>query len=176
VTQPTAHEVRIVLGHSNEPTYGAYPGIHDGKHGLEITLSDLNTKLPVSTASITADMYYFKNFKKFSEATSLDQATDKMLNVPVGGVHGEKGKFLYREVQKPGIYGYTLKGTVTYYDGSVIPIGAGDPSDGLGLTKFCKSPDGDTSKFDTPGWSGAYGCTNSIKDIKFPDKSNDHWG
>jgi hypothetical protein len=177
-TQPTAHEVRIVMGHTNEPTFGVYPGIHDGKHGLEIFLSDRDTKLPIGTASMTADMYYFKNWNKFNAATSLSQATEKEMNVPLSGVHGDKGHFIIREVQKPGIYGYTLHGTVTYFDGSVMPIAPGDPPVGEGLTKFCKlsDPAQPTSKFDTPGWNGGFGCTKSIKDIKFPDKMNDNWG
>lgn len=30
----------VVIGHSSEPAYGAKPGIHDGLHGLEVTISD----------------------------------------------------------------------------------------------------------------------------------------
>ena len=35
-----ANDIRIVLGHTNEPAYGKLPGIHDGKHNLEVDLSD----------------------------------------------------------------------------------------------------------------------------------------
>jgi len=174
VTQPGAHEVQIVLGHTNEPTFGALPGIHDGKHNMEVFLEDLNTALPIGGASLTADMYYFKDYKSFKKASSLNKADDKELNVPVKGVYGDTGHYLVREVQKPGIYGYTLKGTVTYFDGSVMPIAPGDPPSGNnGVTVFCKTPDGDTSKFNTPGWFGSYGCTEDIRDIMFPDYRHD---
>ena len=44
-------EVTMVVGHTGEPTYGAQPGIHDGKHNLEELLSDAATKLPLTGAS-----------------------------------------------------------------------------------------------------------------------------
>jgi hypothetical protein len=35
-----ANDFQVVLGHTNEPAYGKLPGIHDGKHNLEVDLSD----------------------------------------------------------------------------------------------------------------------------------------
>jgi hypothetical protein len=155
-----ANNITIVLGHTNEPAYGKLPGIHDGKHNLEVDLSDTATTLPISTANITADKYYFKDIKSFQNAQSLDQADDKELNVPVTAVFGEPGTFYNRQVVDPGIYGYTIRGTINYYDVAFVPFEA---------TKFCDIPGEDLTKFDTPGWTGSYGCVQNIKSIFFPE-------
>ena len=42
-----ANNITIVLGHTNEPAFGKLPGIHDGKHYLEVDISDTNTTLPI---------------------------------------------------------------------------------------------------------------------------------
>lgn len=157
-------KIRVVLGHTNEPTFGAKPGIHDGKHNMEVFLSDSDTRLPLAGASLKADMYYFKDIKAFNKATSPDDATEKRLGVAVGSVFGDPGHYLIREVQKDGIYGYRLYGTINYF---------GEGSIGIDSTIFCRSSEGDTSKFNSPGWSGSYGCTEEIDDILFPEKNED---
>ena len=30
------NHITVVLGHTNEPAYGKLPGIHDGKHNVEV--------------------------------------------------------------------------------------------------------------------------------------------
>ncbi len=155
-----ANNITIVLGHTSEPAYGKLPGIHDGKHNLEVDLSDTNTTLPIRTANITADKYYFKDIKSFQNAQSLNQADDKELNVPVTAVFGQPGTFYNRQVIDPGIYGYTIRGTINYYDVAFVPFEA---------TKFCSIPGQDLTKFDTPGWTGSYGCPLNIKSIFFPE-------
>ena len=153
--------ISVVLGHTNEPTYGVEPGIHDGKHNMEIILTDAATSLRLSGASLKADMYYFDNIKQFNKATSVNKASDKKLGVTVGSVFGDPGHYLIREIQDSGIYGYHVYGTINYFGEATVPIDA---------TVFCKSSQGDTTKFNSPGWSGSFGCTEDIKGIKFPTK------
>jgi hypothetical protein len=161
VTDPVARTISVVLGHTNEPTYGVEPGIHDGKHNMEIILTDAATNLRLSGASLKADMYYFDNLTQFNKATSADKASDKKTGVTVGTVFGDPGHYLIREVQDSGIYGYRVYGTVNYFGEATVPIDT---------TVFCKSSQGDSTKFNSPGWSGSFGCTEDIKDIKFPKK------
>src|SRR5581483_11720083 len=71
----TGKQVQMFLGHSNEPTYGVQPGVHDGKHPMEIFLTDKATSLPLAGAQLKADMFYFKDLKSFNKATSPYQAT-----------------------------------------------------------------------------------------------------
>src|ERR671916_245025 len=97
----------VVVGHTNEPAYGAKPGIHDGLHGLEVTISDNATGLPIGDAQLRADKYYF------------------------------------------GTANVTIDSTI-----------------------FCSAIDeeeaGDTIKFNSPGWSGSFGCPQDIDTIAFP--------
>ena len=53
------HKIQVVLGHTDEPTYGLENGVHSGRHNMEITLSDEPTKLRLKSANLQADMYYF---------------------------------------------------------------------------------------------------------------------
>ena len=89
-----ANDIRIVLGHTNEPAYGKLPGIHDGKHNLEVDLSDNNTTMPIPNATLFADKYYFKNIASFLHADSLEDADAIELNVPVTAVFGQLGTLL----------------------------------------------------------------------------------
>ena len=156
-----ANDIRIVLGHTNEPAYGKLPGIHDGKHNLEVDLSDDATTLPISNATLFADKYYFENIESFKRAESLEHADAIELDVPVTAVFGQAGTFYNRQVIDPGIYGYTIRGTINYYDVALVPFE---------VTKFCSSPGKDLTKFDTPdSWTGSYGCPQNIESIYFPE-------
>jgi len=135
-----ANDIQIVVGHTNEPAFGKLPGIHDGKHNLEVELSDAATTLPIQEANITADKYYFKDLKSFQRAQSLDDADAIQKNVTVSAVFGQPGTFYNRQVIDPGIYGYTIRGTINYYDVALVPFEA---------TKFCSIPGEDLTKFDT---------------------------
>ena len=134
-----ANNITVVLGHTNEPAYGKLPGIHDGKHNLEVDLSDTNTTLPIRNATLSADKYYFKNIASFQRADSLEDADAIELNVPVTAVFGQLGTFFNRQVIDPGIYGYTIRGTIDYYDIALVPL--------ENTTKFCSIP-GEMQKFD----------------------------
>ncbi len=158
-----ANDIQIILGHTNEPAFGKLPGIHDGKHNLEVELSDAATTLPIQEANITADKYYFKDLKSFQRAQSLDDGDAIQKNVTVSAVFGQPGTFYNRQVIDPGIYGYTIRGTINYYDVALVPFEA---------TKFCSIPGEDLTKFDTPdSWTGSFGCPQNIKSIFFPPAS-----
>lgn len=154
-------EIEVVLGHANEPTYGARPGIHDGKHGLEVSISDAATGLPLTGATLEADKYYFKDIASFEKAETLQDADAVEEGVTVGAVFGEDGQYMARQVQQPGIYGYRLYGNVSYFGVATVPIDS---------TVFCRSADGDTSRFNSEGWGGSFGCTTNIDDSRFPER------
>ena len=160
-----ANDIQVVLGHTNEPAYGKLPGIHDGKHFLEVDLSDAATTLPIPNATLFADKYYFKNIASFQRATSLEDADAIELNVSISAVFGQPGTFYNRQVIDAGIYGYTIRGTINYYDVAQVPL--------ENATKFCSIPGQDLTKFDTPedSWTGSYGCPQNIKSIFFPPAS-----
>ena len=160
-----ANDIQVVLGHTNEPAYGKLPGIHDGKHFLEVDLSDAATTLPIPNATLFADKYYFKNIASFQRAESLEDADAIELNVPISAVFGQPGTFYNRQVIDAGIYGYTIRGTINYYDVALVPL--------ENATKFCSIPGQDLTKFDTPedSWTGSYGCPQNIKSIFFPPAS-----
>lgn len=158
-----ANDIRVVLGHTNEPAYGKLPGIHDGKHNIEVDLSDDATTLPIPNATLFADKYYFKNIESFKRAESLEDADAIELNVSISAVFGQPGTFYNRQVIDPGIYGYTIRGTIDYYNVTTVPL--------ENTTKFCSIPEEDLTKFDSPGWTGSFGCPQNIKSIFFPPAS-----
>ncbi|MEO9364315.1 MAG: hypothetical protein ABI348_10485 [Nitrososphaera sp.] len=154
--------VSMVVGHTSEPTFGAEPGIHDGKHNLEVLLSDAATKLPLTNASLTADKYYFKDIGSFNNASSVQDADQIVKNVTIGAVFGDPWHYMARQVQKAGIYGYHIYGTIDYFGMAKLPIDT---------TVFCKSDGGNTTKFNSVGWSGGFGCTADINGIAFPSSA-----
>jgi hypothetical protein len=165
-------QVSVVVGHTSEPTFGVEPGVADGKHNMEVLLSDSATKLPLTGAVLKADKYYFKNIESFNKASSVNDADEIVKNVTIGGVFGDAGHYVARQVQSNGIYGYHIYGTIDYFKVAQIPIDT---------TVFCTATDGDTSKFNSPGWGGAFGCTGDINKIAFPkdaisSKTNDNNG
>jgi hypothetical protein len=162
--EENANPITVVLGHSNEPTFGVKPGVHDGKHAVEVFLEDAATLLPLSGSELTVDKFYFKDIKRFEKASSLEQADAKEKNVPLTEVFGEAGHYIARQIQQPGIYGYRLFGTINYFDIATVPIDT---------TVFCsisgeQEEDDATAKFNSEGWVGSYECTENIKDIFFP--------
>jgi len=162
--QMHAKDIFVVLGHTNEPTYGKERGIHDGKHNVEVILTDKATALRLKGADLQVDAYYFKNSTIFDKAKKVVGASYKKLNVPLSEVYGDPGHYVAREVQIPGIYGYRLHGTINYFNVGTVPIDS---------TVFCSGlvvngNNVDTSKFNSPGWFGGYGCTEDITDIFFP--------
>src|SRR5688572_28740426 len=197
-----ANPIDIVLGHTNEPAYGKLPGIHDGKHFVEVRLLDERTTLPLQggqdfnengengngenppnnnngqngdesiqsfqtmepptqetlpPTELFVDKYYFRDIESFQNAQSPEDADAIERNVPLTPVFGQPGLYYDRQIVDEGIYGYTLSGTINYYDVALVPL---EPT-----TKFCSSQEGDTSRFDSPGWEGSFGCVENIKDI-----------
>ena len=164
--------INVVLGHTNEPTFGKLPGLHDGKHFLEVRLSDDATTLPIRTATLFADKYYFKDVKSFENAQSLEDADEIEKNVPISSVFGSPGLFYNRQVQDPGIYGYTIRGTIDYYGIETVPVLVPDGSpNGKEPTVFCTVEGQDNSKFKVGAWTGNYGCTLNLKSIFFPESA-----
>jgi hypothetical protein len=153
--------IAVVVGHSNEPSYGAKPGIHDGMHGLEVTISDNATGLPIGDAQLKADKYYFTDLQSFESATSVDDADEIEEGIDVGAVFGETGSYLARQIVADGIYGYRLYGNISYFEAANVTIDS---------TIFCTFSDdeGNTTKFDSPGWTGSFGCPQDIETIAFP--------
>ena len=153
----------VVVGHTNEPAYGAKPGIHDGLHGLEVTISDNATGLPIGDAQLRADKYYFADLESFNSATSVEDADEIEEGIEVGEVFGETGSYLARQIVADGIYGYRLYGNISYFEVANVTIDS---------TIFCSVSDeeegGDTTKFNSPGWSGSFGCPHDIETIAFP--------
>ena len=212
-----ANPIEIVLGHTDEPAFGKLPGIHDGKHFVEVRLLDERTVLPLQggqdfnengengngenppnnngqngdesiqsfqtmepptqetlpPTELFVDKYYFKNIESFENAQSPEDADAIERNVPLTPVFGEPGLYYDRQIVDEGIYGYTLSGTINYYDVAHVPLAP--------TTKFCTSQEGDTSKFDSPGWVGSFGCVENIKSIffppanKYPDNYNNNY-
>jgi hypothetical protein len=160
--------ISVVLGHSNEPAFGVEPGVHDGMHGVEVSLEDANTTLPLAGADLRLDKYYFSDFESFQNATSPEQADQVEQNITVEDVFGEPGQYRAQQIVQPGIYGYRLYGTINYFDVAEVPIDT---------IFFCtlNSEDGvsaNTSKFNSEGWEEEYGCVSDINDIYFPTEQD----
>jgi hypothetical protein len=157
--------IAVVVGHTNEPSYGAKPGIHDGIHGLEVTISDNTTGLPIGDAQVKADKYYFTDLQSFDSATSVDEADEIEEGIDVGAVFGETGSYLARQIVADGIYGYRLYGNISYFEAANVTIDS---------TIFCTFSDdeGNTTKFNSPGWSGSFGCPRDIDTIAFPTNNS----
>src|SRR5215210_1174094 len=163
VDDQAGRSIVVVIGHSNEPAYGAKPGIHDGIHGLEVTLSDNATGLPIDDAQLKADKYYFIDLQSVDNARSVDDADETQEGFDVGAVFGETGRYLARQVVAEGIYGYRIYGNISYFGVANVTINS---------TVFCTTYDADdeanTTKFNSPSWSGSFGCPQDIDTIAFP--------
>lgn len=155
-------QILIVIGHTNEPTFGANNGIHDGKHHVEVFLEDGATALPIPGATLNVDKYFFSDLKRFKDAKSANSG-QVQTDIALGGVFGDPGHYISRQIQKAGIYGYRLFGTIDYFGEATIQINE---------TVFCSLREGEgdslTTKFNSPGWFGGYGCTENVKGILFP--------
>lgn len=164
---PTNHfstNIRMTVGHTNEPAFGVSRGVHDGVHGFEMSIVDKNTKLPVPSTgtSLKVDKYYFKNVEKYNKATSLNQAEKTEKNIPFDSLFGSPGMYLHRQVVDTGVYGYRISGTVSYYGVKTIPVD---------VTAFCDDDAMNSkTKFESGTWTGSFGCPKNIDIISFPGK------
>ncbi|MEM0446224.1 MAG: hypothetical protein QXI92_04670 [Candidatus Nitrosocaldus sp.] len=180
VTLPNGQErkVRLVIGHTNEPTTSVYPGVRDGQHYMELIISDNATRLPVPTGSTTlqVDKYYY-TLEKAQEVIdavrngvmtveqALDNATEKQLGVRLSPVFGQPGLYYARQIVTEGVYGYRVYGTIDYYGVATISIDervfcTASPTEG--------GPAIDTSVLNTQGWRGSYGCVTDTREWAFP--------
>jgi hypothetical protein len=161
------NKIRVTVGHTNEPAYGA-SSAHDGRHGFEMSIVDLDTRLPVPTtgSSLKLDKYYFKDIAKYNKATSVDKADQIQKNIALGSLFGTPGVYLHRQIVDTGVYGYRIYGTVNYYGVETIPID---------ITAFCDSAEmTSATKFESGSWAGSFGCPISIDNTAFPtNKRND---
>jgi hypothetical protein len=130
---------------------------------VEVTLSDNATGLPIGDAQLKADKYYFTDLQSFDNARSVDDADETQEGFDVGAVFGETGRYLARQVVAEGIYGYRIYGNISYFGVANVTINS---------TVFCTAYDADdeatTTKFNSPGWSGSFGCPQDIDTIAFP--------
>jgi len=159
--QENANPISVVIGHSDEPAYGVRTAMHDGKHNVELLLEDAATALPLSGATLKVDKYYFANIDSFNRATSPGDADRVEENATLSEVFGEPGHYVNTQIVREGIYGYRAYGTIDYFGVAEVPIDS---------TVFCSSTEGDTSKFNSEGWGGGFGCPENINDIRFPQR------
>lgn len=158
-TEQQANPISVVIGHSDEPAYGVDSELHQGKHNVEVMLEDAATALPLSGAELKVDKYYFADIRSLEEADSVSDATEVQSNVTLGSVFGEQGHYVARQVVSDGIYGYRVYGTIDYFGVAEVPIDA---------TIFCNSSEGNTTKFNSEGWGGGFGCPEDINSLGFP--------
>jgi hypothetical protein len=167
---PTTHlstNIRMTVGHANEPAFGISRGVHDGLHGFETSIIDKDTKLPVpsSGTSLKIDKYYFKNVEKYNKATSVNQADKTEKNIQLSSLFGSPGMYLHRQIVDNGVYGYRIYGTVSYYGIKTIPID---------VIAFCDNDAMNSkTKFESGTWVGSFGCPANIDAISFPSKHSD---
>ena len=153
--------ITVIMGHNNEPTAAQEPGKHDGKHPMELFISDTRTGLDLADSDLIADKYYYENDKKFTEA--IEQGFEPLeTDITITAVHGDPGHYFARQIlAQPGIYGYHVTGTVNYFDVIDVPID---------VKAICRDVS-DSSAFNNPSWFGGYGCTSDIDDGQFPGKN-----
>ena len=165
------NDIFFVLGHTNEPAFGVESGVHDGKHGMEIRISDDATDLsiPQGNTELFFDKYYFKDVKKYNKANSVESATQMEKGIPVSQAFGEPGHYIHRQIVQDGIYGYHVYGTIDYY-------GTGERD--VDITFFCLAEGmDDPTKFESIVGGvtfGEFGCPESTDAIKFPTKNGHH--
>jgi hypothetical protein len=158
-TEENANPISVVIGHSDEPAYGFDGELHQGRHDVELFLEDASTALPLSGARLSVDKYFFDGIESFNAAGSVNDATQVEANATLGSVFGEQGHYTARQIVTDGIYGYRVYGTIDYFGVAEVPINA---------TIFCNSSEGNTTKFNSEGWGGGFGCPEDISDLRFP--------
>ena len=157
-----SRQITVVIGHNNEPTTAQETGKASGNHPMELFIRDSATGLNLADADLKVDKYYYKNDKKFNKAAEKG-FEPRETDVAVTGVHGDPGHYFARQIlAQPGIYGYHVTGTVSYFGVVDVPID---------LKAFCR--DAPANDF-TSLWFGGFGCTADVDDGKFPGKKVKH--
>ena len=153
--------ITVIMGHNNEPTSAQEPGKSSGNHPMELFISDTRTKLNLADADLKVDKFYYKNDKKYNKAVEKG-FVPLVEDADVRGVHGDPGHYFARQIlAEPGIYGYHVTGTVSYFGVMDVPID---------VKAICRDAP-DPSAFNNPSWFGGFGCTSDIDDGKFPNKN-----
>ena len=163
---PTNHEdnqIRITVGHTNEPAYGA-SSTADGMHGFEMSVVDKDTKLPVPSTgtSLTLTKYYFETVDAFNSAAELEDADQISEPVDFRPLFGSPGIYLHRQIVDTGVYGYHVEGIISYFGVEDIEVD---------FTAFCDAPGMTPGKFEEGNWAGSFGCPNDIESIHFPEST-----
>lgn len=83
-------------------------------HGLEVTISDGATGLPIGDAQLRVDKYYFTDLESFDSATSVDDADQIEEGIDVSKVFGETGTYRSMQIVSDGIYGYRVYGNISW--------------------------------------------------------------
>ena len=157
-----SRQITVVIGHNNEPTTAQETGQSSGNHPMELFIRDSATGLNLADADLKVDKYYYKNDKKFNKAAEKG-FEPRETDVTVSGVHGDPGHYFARQIlAQPGIYGYHVTGTVSYFGVVDVPID---------VKAFCR--DAPSNDFTTL-WFGGFGCTTDVDDSKFPGKKVKH--
>ena len=157
-----SRQITVVIGHNNEPTTAQETGQSSGNHPMELFIRDSATGLNLADADLKVDKYYYKNDKKFNKAAEKG-FEPRETDVTVSGVHGDPGHYFARQIlAQPGIYGYHVTGTVSYFGVVDVPID---------VKAFCR--DAPSNDFTTL-WFGGFGCTVDVDDSKFPGKKVKH--
>ena len=164
VTLPNGEQrqITVVIGHNDEPTRAQEKGKWAGEHPMELFIRDSATGLDLADAELVVDKYYYKDDIAFNKAMKkgfVPLETD----VPISAVHGDPGHYFARQIlAQPGIYGYHVTGTVSYFGVDDVEID---------LKAFCRdAPENDFTSL----WFGGFGCTTDIDDGKFPGKKVKH--
>jgi len=174
---PPNRWITVIMGHNSEPTAAQETGKHDGKHPMELFISDTRTGLNLAEADLTVEKYYYENDKKFNKA--VDKGFKPLeTDVAVDAVHGDPGHYFARQIlAQPGIYGYHVTGTVNYFGVVDVPIDVKAICRDAPLTQVGEDENGDPifkQTFNNPSWFGGFGCTQDIDDNKFPGKKVKH--
>jgi hypothetical protein len=162
-------DVFFVLGHTSEPAFGNDPGTHDGKHGMEIFISDDATSLslPQRNTALKFDKYFFEDVKKYNKAKSVKDADQTVKGIPIEEAYADPGHYIHRQIVTNGIYGYHVYGTIDYFGVGKLPVD---------LTFFCEAKGmNDPAKFEKVVGGTTFegfGCPDSTDDIKFPKRSH----
>jgi hypothetical protein len=159
----------FVLGHTNEPAFGQDPGTHDGKHGMEIFLSDDATDLALANSKgLLFDKYFFKDVKSYNKAKSLKDADAVEKKINILQQYADPGHYVHRQIVQSGIYGYHVYGEIDYFGVGKLPVD---------LTFFCEAKGmKEPNKFESISGGttfGGFGCPEDTKEIKFPRRTSE---
>lgn len=150
-------DIKIVIGHSNEPSFGHKEGVWLGMHDVNAKVSQ--NDIPIVNATLSVDKYFFKNAKEFNKSDSLDDAKKESLDNPMSKKYGTDNLYQNRQIVTDGIYVYRVYGE------------ANGESVDVTVSCFDKDMD-DPAKFNSfdSGYK-KFGCPENIDDIKFPGEN-----